>query len=241
VTEFYSFDHDLGHFVSIGPGTVSDDGTVITSNVGVGILKAGWHCSGFPQGSGTPNNCPFCYECFLDRCLPSLCKACGDLPGTVCDGGGRCVPALDVLPGICDRLKATVAEAPDFTCKQCGTGLFRTFQLVDPHCENLDLTGATLYEEVTPLREECIPQQDPDTGLICPISGHTPHDLVTKGDCTDHIRMCGPPEPLPMGTCTQSWRQVIKVGSCVLETHTFVFTFNRTATSCSGEVKEINQ
>ena len=26
VTEMYSFDHDLGHFVSIGPATVSDDG-----------------------------------------------------------------------------------------------------------------------------------------------------------------------------------------------------------------------
>lgn len=26
VTEFYSFDHDLGHFVSIGPATVSKDG-----------------------------------------------------------------------------------------------------------------------------------------------------------------------------------------------------------------------
>ena len=25
-TDLYSFDHDLGHFVSIGPGTVSDDG-----------------------------------------------------------------------------------------------------------------------------------------------------------------------------------------------------------------------
>jgi hypothetical protein len=36
VTEMYSFDHDLGHFVSIGPATVSDDGATVTANPGVG-------------------------------------------------------------------------------------------------------------------------------------------------------------------------------------------------------------
>src|SRR3954464_8115159 len=60
VTELYSFDHDLGHFVSIGPATVSEDGSVITSNLGVGVIKAGWHCCGFPQRSGAPHNCPEC-------------------------------------------------------------------------------------------------------------------------------------------------------------------------------------
>ncbi len=41
VTEIYSFDHDLGQFVSIGLGTVSDDGSVIVSDPGVGIIKSG--------------------------------------------------------------------------------------------------------------------------------------------------------------------------------------------------------
>jgi hypothetical protein len=31
VTEMYSFDHDLGHFVSIGPATVGDDGATIVA------------------------------------------------------------------------------------------------------------------------------------------------------------------------------------------------------------------
>ena len=53
VTEMYSFDHDLGQFVSIGTGTVSDDGTTIESEPGVGILKGGWHCGGNPQSSGS--------------------------------------------------------------------------------------------------------------------------------------------------------------------------------------------
>jgi hypothetical protein len=52
VTELYSFDHDLGSFVSIGTGTVSEDGTVIESDPGVGIIKAGWHCGGDPASLG---------------------------------------------------------------------------------------------------------------------------------------------------------------------------------------------
>jgi len=51
-TEMYSFDHDLGSFVSIGPGTVSEDGTVVQSDPGVGVIKGGWHCGGNPATTG---------------------------------------------------------------------------------------------------------------------------------------------------------------------------------------------
>ena len=53
VTEMYSYDHDLGMFVAIGTGTVSTDGSVIVSNPGVGVLKAGWHCGGDPNTTGS--------------------------------------------------------------------------------------------------------------------------------------------------------------------------------------------
>jgi hypothetical protein len=53
VTEMYSFDHDIGSFVAIGTGTVSDDGQVIGSNPGIGVLKAGWHCGGNPNSQGS--------------------------------------------------------------------------------------------------------------------------------------------------------------------------------------------
>lgn len=53
VTELYSFDHDLGQFVAIGTGSVSEDGTIVRSDPGVGIIKAGWHCGGSPAGTGT--------------------------------------------------------------------------------------------------------------------------------------------------------------------------------------------
>jgi hypothetical protein len=57
ITELYSFDHDLGQFVAIGTGAVSADGTIIRSDPGVGIIKAGWHCGGNPTASGTSANC----------------------------------------------------------------------------------------------------------------------------------------------------------------------------------------
>jgi hypothetical protein len=63
VTELYSFDHDLGQFVSIGTGTVSEDGTVLRSDPGVGIIKGGWHCGGNPAEAGTCCACGECSHC----------------------------------------------------------------------------------------------------------------------------------------------------------------------------------
>jgi len=95
VTELYSFDHDLGHFVSIGPATVSEDGTVITSNPGVGIIKAGWHCGGTPGFTGSSEDCPACYSCILNSCftddeqtcsLSDPCKTKARCQGGTCTG-----------------------------------------------------------------------------------------------------------------------------------------------------------
>ncbi len=99
VTEMYSFDHDLGHFVSIGPATVSDDGTVVTANPGVGVIKAGWHCCGNPTTSGLPFDCPDCKTCVGatgDNCVPDPTqdgKACPNVPPNVCRAG-TCVCAI---------------------------------------------------------------------------------------------------------------------------------------------------
>ncbi|MBW3670201.1 MAG: Ig-like domain-containing protein [Acidobacteria bacterium] len=50
----WSFDHDEGQFVIAGPMTVSQDGTLICTDPGVGIPEPGWH-GGDPgnQGSGS--------------------------------------------------------------------------------------------------------------------------------------------------------------------------------------------
>lgn len=61
--EMYSYDHDLEEFVAIGLGSVSTDGSIIRSNEGVGVIKAGWHCGSQPGGSGcaaSPGECQKC-------------------------------------------------------------------------------------------------------------------------------------------------------------------------------------
>jgi hypothetical protein len=62
-TEMYSFDHDLEEFVPIGLGTVSEDGSVIRSNAGVGVVKAGWHATTRPEEKGCTCNCGICTSC----------------------------------------------------------------------------------------------------------------------------------------------------------------------------------
>ena len=53
----FSFNHDVGAFLPIGLGTVSEDGTVIVSDPGVGIPAPGWHFTSPPlnwTGGGEP-------------------------------------------------------------------------------------------------------------------------------------------------------------------------------------------
>ncbi len=54
----FSFDHDVGQFLSIGFATVSEDGSAICSNPGFGIDKAGWFGGTPPPPPTTePKNC----------------------------------------------------------------------------------------------------------------------------------------------------------------------------------------
>lgn len=84
VTEMYSYDHDLSMFVAIGTGTVSDDGSAIVSSAGVGVIKAGWHCGGDPNTTGTAGTCITCL-----RCDGNVCRADPGQNGTACDGPGN--------------------------------------------------------------------------------------------------------------------------------------------------------
>jgi hypothetical protein len=74
VTEMYSYDHDLATFVAIGSATVSDDGSLIRSDPGVGILKAGWNCGGNPNATGSAGTCPQCKKCNGSDCVADPAK-----------------------------------------------------------------------------------------------------------------------------------------------------------------------
>jgi hypothetical protein len=142
VTEMYSFDHDLARFVSIGPATVSDDGTTVQSNFGVGVVKAGWHCGGNPSGSGTPHDCPICNTCVNETCTPDDGQAPpqaapDDCLRQICYAGTvRSVPDISEIPldvvgncsdGICTgagpALRTNLSDAPPgMRCCDTGSG-----------------------------------------------------------------------------------------------------------------------
>ena len=87
VTEMYQYDHDLEQFVSVGTGHVSADGSVIVSDPGFGITKAGWGF-GFPfqnPAFGCVRSCVSTNECESATYSPSYCL-CNKkfLPGKDC-------------------------------------------------------------------------------------------------------------------------------------------------------------
>jgi hypothetical protein len=127
VTEMYSYDHDLAAFVAIGTGTVSEDGAIIASDPGVGVIKAGWHCGGNPNTVGTAGTCPDCQKCQGTGCVADPAKNGQSPPDdkcVVCKNGakqpidvpsgetkaslsfGLPAPAVDKLNDGLDKLKA---------------------------------------------------------------------------------------------------------------------------------------
>jgi hypothetical protein len=115
--EMYSYDHDLEEFVSIGLGTVNETGTVIKSNPGVGVVKAGWHCGSQPSGSG-------CCEKGQD------CGYCENKTGG-CPSGCEFVPdrvAEEQIPGncqteLCGGSQENNGDAPPEECGICKDGV----------------------------------------------------------------------------------------------------------------------
>jgi hypothetical protein len=235
VTELYSFDHDLGHFVSIGPATVSDDGTVIASNPGVGILKAGWHCAGFPQAAGSPNACPECAPCTGDQCVPKPpCIACGPNAGSglgdACDGQGACLTGKQLLPQICKQvtINSTFQTQP-CPAGTCGVVLLRDFQSVNPNCDDLSLGGVIGTEGITLPAVPCPGFETPHIRVHFDV---TPSNLIFPKQ-TDNIGGCLDPARFAEGTCTEIVLQSIYLDiSCRVERNKITFTTVKQGSSC---------
>jgi hypothetical protein len=113
VTELYSFDHDLGHFVSIGPATVAADGATVTSNPGAGIVKGGWHCGGNPATSGTAHSCPDC-----KKCVNRSCQVDAAQESRSCDDHDECTANDKCTGGSCrgTKIRVTITKAPTVLC-----------------------------------------------------------------------------------------------------------------------------
>ena len=77
VVDIYQFDHALNQFISIGKGTVSEDGATITSDPGFGITAAGW-------GGGAPPPPPPTCTCQCDDGNKCTQDNCSGQPNCAC-------------------------------------------------------------------------------------------------------------------------------------------------------------
>ena len=110
VTEMYSYDHDLSMFVAIGTGTVTADGSQIVSDAGVGVIKAGWHCGGDPNVTGSAGTCPDC-----NKCTGSDCVVDPSQNGNTAASGSGCCKDGSVIPKIAPDYNSLVANCPNRT------------------------------------------------------------------------------------------------------------------------------
>jgi hypothetical protein len=154
VTEMYSYDHDLASFVAIGTATVSDDGSVIKSDPGVGVLKAGWHCGGDPNNIGSAGTCPDCYKCDSNSCIVDVAQI--DLVSPISDQSinlNSVRAGAPISPGNNDTYGLTDDESiePTITAR-CNFGLFSAdlIALVGNFSEQVRLLpGPPAQQEVT--------------------------------------------------------------------------------------------
>lgn len=94
---FLTFNHDLGAFEIVAPGTVTDDGSMIVTPEGTGLTLSGWGC-----------NCPP-YAVTADCCnaTPTVCSECEDGQlvakpnGVPCDDNDPCTENDICQSGVC--------------------------------------------------------------------------------------------------------------------------------------------
>jgi len=212
VTEMYSFDHDIGSFVAIGTGTVSDDGLVVTSNAGVGVLKAGWHCCGNPAPGGTAGDCPVCQACVGNACITDpLQTTCMD--ACIQGGVGLC------QNGTCTGTPVNCSLNPNNPC-------------IDDGCN--PLTGCT-YTPNQLCQNACNGDSPGDGCTVSSGSGNLNGTCVPDANGNLQCQLCGP-GGLPAGASCNSGGTAL--GMCTANPTTGVLQCtgmgNQCPASCNG-------
>ncbi len=112
VVDIYQFDHALNQFISIGKGTVSEDGATITSDPGFGITAAGWGGGAPPPPPPTCGaSCDDGNPCTTDSCQNGSCVHAPAGDGGSCnDDGNRCTR---------DICQAGACVHPPRECNEC--------------------------------------------------------------------------------------------------------------------------
>ncbi|MCH9662065.1 MAG: carboxypeptidase-like regulatory domain-containing protein, partial [Gammaproteobacteria bacterium] len=91
VIDIFQFDHALNEFINIGKGTVSEDASIIVSDPGFGVTRAGWGGCGQPQPPTTcASGCDDGNPCTDDKCENNACVHTNKANGSTCDDGNSC-------------------------------------------------------------------------------------------------------------------------------------------------------
>jgi hypothetical protein len=110
VSEIFCYNHDLEEFASGGTARVSEDGSVIVSDPGSGVIVSGWGDAPPPPPPTTcADGCKPANDCNTAACENGVCVqhptnengACGDNNATCGQGvctGGECVAGTDGQP-----------------------------------------------------------------------------------------------------------------------------------------------
>lgn len=165
VTEIYQYDHDLEQFVSGGTARVSPDGSVIVSDPGFGIVKAGWgHQLPPPPLNNCTANCDDDNDCTQDSFTPPC--GCSHTPtsGNSCgksnpsQGKNSCFQSQGVCQnGACNGQKKPAGSS-------CDDGVFCT----DP--DTCNASGACIGKP--------IPDTNPVVGATFSVDLTTPFEAV---------------------------------------------------------------
>jgi hypothetical protein len=130
--EMYSYDHDLEEFVTIGLGTVSKDGSIITSNTGTGVIKAGWHCGSVPGETACTHDCgDNCSFCDDNGCV---CKPDPEKDNRALDAVKPCTYCIGGISTFIEN-----GPTPDL-CWDCKDG-----DLVDKSIGNPEMSSDSVY------------------------------------------------------------------------------------------------
>ena len=197
--EMFSYDHDLEEFVAIGLGTVSEDGSTVRSNPGVGVIKAGWHCGASPGGSGTPNSCGDCAECDGTTCQPTPDKPAknqvsGNCQEELCQGSNPDngdTPEPDA-EGNCSK-SVCINGSPGSEVDDSDTPEDNPGDCVDPVC-----TGPPAPDDGETPDQDCMECKG---GGVKQVEGHVKKREQKPDDCKvlycDGDHEPAPNEPLP--------------------------------------------
>jgi PKD repeat protein/sugar lactone lactonase YvrE len=151
VTEIFQYDHDLEQFVSVGTGHVSADGSVINSDPGFGITKAGWsHCCTPQVAHGQGISCVTSNICYKPVIKNGVCQKIRN-DYAVCKGNTAAAQQCQ-KQGLCYNGKCSGKPLPDgspcndnlfCTDDQCVSGVCKSTPIADAPAPNVPGGGAS--------------------------------------------------------------------------------------------------